>query len=198
MLTLTSPVETAFHRLPAGVKLGAVALGSVLALQVTSLAGVGLLLVGLAAAYLSQGMVFARAGARQISGLWPVVAVILVWHGWTGAWGAGAVVSGRMIFAIGLATLATMTTRLEAMLMLAERALQPLARLGINPKAIALAMALVIRFTPVLLDKAAQLVQAWRARSPRRAGARIVLPVALAALDDAEQVAEALRARGGL
>ncbi|MFD1809409.1 hypothetical protein ACFSHQ_18925 [Gemmobacter lanyuensis] len=65
MLTLTSPVETAFHRLPAGVKLGAVALGSVLALQVTSLAGVGLLLAGLAAAYLSQGWSLpGRPGAR--------------------------------------------------------------------------------------------------------------------------------------
>ena len=39
--------------------------------------------------------------------------------------------------------------------------------------------------------------ESWRARSPRRPGWRILLPATLAALDDADHVAEALRARGG-
>ena len=38
----------------------------------------------------------------------------------------------------------------------------------------------------------------WRARSPRRPGWQILMPVTLLAIDDAEHVAEALRARGGL
>ena len=42
------------------------------------------------------------------------------------------------------------------------------------------------------------LSEAWRARSPRRTGWQIVMPLAALAIDDAEHVAEALRARGGV
>jgi biotin transport system permease protein len=73
-----------------------------------------------------------------------------------------------------------------------------LARLGLSPKVLAVSVALVVRFTPVLMDKVTQLMQAWRARSARRANWRVVLPAVLIALDDADHVAEALRARGGL
>lgn len=198
MLTLTSPVETPLHRWPAWVKLLLVAAGTMLALQVTTLWGTALLLAALTGVYLAQGGAFARAGWRQVRGLWVVVLVILLWHGLSGAWVAGTIVTGRMVFALALATLATMTTRLDAILAVAERLLAPLARLGLSPRAVALAMALTIRFTPVLLDKATLLMQAWRARSARRPGARVVLPLTLLALDDAERVAEALRARGGL
>jgi biotin transport system permease protein len=59
-------------------------------------------------------------------------------------------------------------------------------------------MALVLRFTPTLADKGAQLSQSWKARSPKRAGWRVILPFTLLAIDDAEQVAEAIKARGGL
>ena len=78
------------------------------------------------------------------------------------------------------------------------RLLAPLRHLGIRTAPIGFAMALVIRFTPVLFAKAGTLIDAWRARSPRRPGWQVVMPIALLAIDDAEHVAEALRARGGL
>jgi biotin transport system permease protein len=56
----------------------------------------------------------------------------------------------------------------------------------------------VIRFTPVLASKGAQLAQSWRARSAKRLSWRIVMPMTLLAIDDAEYVAEALKARGGV
>jgi biotin transport system permease protein len=49
-----------------------------------------------------------------------------------------------------------------------------------------------------MLQRMAALNDAWRARSARRAGWRLAFPATLAALDDAERVAEALRARGGV
>ena len=76
-----------------------------------------------------------------------------------------------------------------------------LARVGVPAtvrRRMALSVALVIRFTPVLMQKGAALAEAWRARSVKRPGWRIVLPFALLAIDDAEQTAEALRARGGV
>ena len=49
-----------------------------------------------------------------------------------------------------------------------------------------------------MLTRATQISESWRARSPRRAGWRILPPITMAALDDADRLAEALRARGGI
>ena len=57
---------------------------------------------------------------------------------------------------------------------------------------------LMVRFIPVLQGRFAQLGLAWRARSRRRPGPRLIAPLSLSLLDDADHLAEALRARGGL
>ncbi|WP_151719896.1 energy-coupling factor transporter transmembrane component T family protein [Gemmobacter serpentinus] len=198
MLTLTSPVETWLHRWPAGVKLAMVALGTVLIFAIKDPWIMGLVVAALMLAYLAQGARFAAQGLRLLHPLWPFFLILALWHLWLAEPRQGLLLAGRMLSAVALANLVTMTTRLDAMLAVLERLLAPLVHLGLRPRVLALAMALVIRFVPVLLDKAGQLRQAWRARSPRRVGAQIVLPLALAALDDADHVAEALRARGGL
>ena len=74
----------------------------------------------------------------------------------------------------------------------------PLRALGLSTRPLEIAIALVIRMTPVLLTKGRALSDAWRARSPRRANWRIILPFTLLALDDADHISDALRARGGL
>ena len=197
MLTLTSPLETWLHRWPAGLKLALMAAGTTALFLMPALAVPGAAAV-VALLYLAQGLAFARMGLRLLWPLWPFGLVLGLWHLWLGQPWLGAVLMLRMLAAVSLANLVTLTTRLDAMLALIERLLAPLRHLGMTPRLPALAMALVIRFVPVLLDKAGLLMQAWRARSRRRVGARIVLPLALAALDDADHVAEALRARGGL
>lgn len=198
MLTLTSPLETPLHRVAAGPKLLGLAVASVGAF---SLQNLWLILAAggvVAGVYLAFGLGFARYGASMLRPLWPFLAILGLWHGWTGEWALGLAIAGKMLVAVGLANLVTMTTRLDDMIGVIERATAPLARLGVQPRVLAVAIALVIRFTPVLMDKAGQLGQAWRARSARRVNWRIVLPISLMALDDADRVAEALRARGGL
>lgn len=198
MLTLTTPFDTRLHRLPAGSKLGALALITLLLVPQTDLRVIGAAVVATALLYLVQGLRFAGYGAAMLRPLWPFLLVLALWHGWTGAYAAGAAIGGKMLTAVALANLVTMTTRLDDLIAVVEKLAQPLARTGLSPHVLAVAIALVIRFTPVLLGRAGQLIEAWRARSPRRASWRIVLPVTLTALDDAEHVAEALRARGGL
>src|SRR3990167_6591155 len=146
MLTLTSPVKTWAHGLPAAVKLtalcgatiGLFALNSPLPLATAALAAVLLMLSG--------GAIFAKTALRHLRPLWPFVLIVALWHLWSRDLSGGAV---------------------------------------------------VIRFIPVMQDRAEQISQSWRARSARRAGWRVLMPATLAALDDAEHVAEALRARGG-
>jgi biotin transport system permease protein len=90
-----------------------------------------------------------------------------------------------------------MTTRLSDMLDVFQWLARPLRRFGLSPRRLALACALMVRFIPVMLERFSQISQSWSARSSRRPGWRILVPVTLAALDDADRAAEALRARGG-
>ncbi|HEX9858096.1 MAG TPA: energy-coupling factor transporter transmembrane component T [Paracoccaceae bacterium] len=198
MLTLTAPFETRLHRLPAAAKLAALAGATALLLPLGDLRLIGAAAGMTAGLYAAQGPRFALYGARMLRPLWPFLLVLVLWHLWTGDLARGAAIGLKMLSAVALANLVTMTTRLDDMIALVERLASPLARLGLPPRVLAVAIALVIRFTPVLMDKTSQLMQAWRARSPRRANWRVVLPVTLMALDDADHVAEALRARGGL
>jgi biotin transport system permease protein len=196
MLTLTSPVETWAHGLPAGAKLAALAgatTGLFLMGSPWALAGAFL---ATGALYLTGGPRFAWAGLRQLWPLWPFVVIVGLWHLWTRDVGGGVAILLRMVTAVALANFVTMTTRLSDMLAVFERLARPLSPV-LPPRRLALAFALVIRFIPVMLDRMMLIRQAWAARSPGKARWRVMVPATLAALDDADRVAEALRARGG-
>ncbi len=197
MLTLTSPVKTFAHDIPAGPKLAALGLVTVTLFAMTSPLPLATALAALSIAILSCGRPFSIALLRSLRPLWPFLMVLALWHLWLGDVAGGFAIGLRMITAVAAASFVTMTTPLAEMLALFQRLLSPLTRLGLNPKALALALALMIRFIPVMLDRFEILSHAWRARSPRRIGWHVVMPATLAALDDATHVAEALRARGG-
>lgn len=196
MLTLTSPVETPWHRLPAAAKLAALAAGTVGIFALNAPGPLAAALAGVAALHLPGGRAFLWHALRMLRPLWPFLAVVALWHLWTGEVRAGAVVLLRMVTAMAAANLVTMTTRLSDMLAVFEGLARPLSPL-IPPRRLALAFALVIRFLPAMALTLARLQEAWRARSPRRPGWRVLVPGVLAALDDADHAAEALRARGG-
>jgi len=197
MLTLTSPVETWAHGLPAGAKLAALAIATtslfLLDAPLTLAAALGATVL----LYLTGGARFALAGLRLLRPLWPFVVIVGLWHLWTRDLSGGAVILMRMVAAVGLANFVTMTTRLSDMLAVIERLARPLSRFGVAPRRLAIAFALVIRFIPVMLDRLDEIGASWRARSPHRPRWRVLVPATLAALDDADRTAEALRARGG-
>lgn len=199
MLTLTSPVRTRAHGWPAGVKLAALALVTALLFWLTAPLPLALALAGVIVLALALGgRVLAMALSRGLWPLWPFLLVLALWH--LAVWEpvAGLAIALRLVAAVAAATLVTMTTPLSAMLALFRRMAAPLARIGLSPGALALSLALMIRFIPVMLARFDQIGAAWRARSARRVGWRVLGPVALSALDDAARVAEALRARGGV
>lgn len=196
MLTLTSPVDTPLHRLPAGAKLAALAAFSTALFLTKSLILLAVALGLVASLHLTGGRVLAAHALRMLRPLWPFVLVIALWHGWMGAMSEGLVILLRMVTLVAAANLVTMTTRLSDMITVLESLARPLSPV-LPPRRLALALALVIRFVPVLSERMGLLAQAFRARSHRRPGWRLVAPAALAALDDAENVADALRARGG-
>jgi biotin transport system permease protein len=147
--------------------------------------------------YALPGRRFFLAGTRQLRLLWPFIIIVALWHVWTAEYEVGATVILRLISAVALANLVTMTTRLTDMIDVVRTLTRPLTKLGLKANVLELAIALVIRLTPVLVQKGTLLSEAWRARARRTAGWHIILPFTVLALDDADHVAEALRARGG-
>lgn len=196
MLTLTSPTQTWAHRLPAGLKLAALCLWTALLFQLGP-TGLALAAPATAALVASGGAPFALTALKMLRPLWPFLLIVALWHLWLRDLHGGATILLRLITAVAAANFVTMTTRLADMIAVVQRLARPLRLIGLNPRTLALAVALTIRFVPVMLLKLEIIRQAWRARSPRRPGWRVLVPVLLATLDEADHVAEALRARGG-
>ncbi len=199
MLSLTSPRLTPAHSWRAGSKFLALAVLTVLLFappQGWFALALGLLVLGAASATAASWGIFG-AWARLYRPLWPFAVLLMVWHGVTQTPLAGSVILIRMAAALGAANLVTMTTRLIDLQALVLWLARPLARI-LPPKTLSLAIALMIRFVPVMAERAGLLTSAWKARSARPPRARLIAPLALCALDDADHAAEALRARGGV
>ena len=198
MLALVSPIDTPYHRLPAGVKFATLSLATVLLFLMESVwAQIAALLLA-AALYLIVSPAFLKEGLRILRPLWPFLVIVGGWHALFGEVRDGAIVCLRLLTAVALANLVTMTTRLEDTIELVMWLLRPLKRLGLRTGQIAFAIALVIRFVPVMMENTRRLIDAWRARSARRPGWQVIAPIFLVALDDAARVADAIRARADL
>ena len=198
MISLTSPIETPFHRIPAPLKLAALCLFTFSVYLAEGMPPHIGAVAAVAAMYAVPGLQFLAMGAVRLRPLWPFLAVLFVWHIATADPYTGLQIAMKLVAAVGLANLVTMTTRLDDLISVAERSLAPLRRLGVRAKGLGIAIAMVVRFTPVIVQKGSQLAESWRSRSPRRPGWRIIVPLVLLVIDDAADVGESLRARGGI
>ena len=197
MLTLTAPIDTWAHHYPASVKLALLCLWTAFLFQLTAPLPQTFAALSILTLTASCGTLFFKTALNLLRPLWPFVLIVTIWHLWQRDLSGGTTVILRMLTTIAAANLVTMTTRLSDMIAVITRLTRPLARLGLSPATIALAIALVIRFIPVMLHRMSQIRDAFRARSSGKTGWRILTPALLAALDDADHTAEALRARGG-
>lgn len=198
MLSLALPYRTWAHRLPAAVKFGLLAVAMIALMRIGSLAGQGAAVLVVAALTASLGRRAIRQSLVTLRPLVWIVAVILLWDTAQGRFQLGVVFGLRVLAMVGLANLVTLTTPLPEIVALIEWLAQPLARLGISPRVPAISVALVIRFVPVLRARHDILAEAWRARSARKPRMKLLAPLTFSLLDDADHMADALRARGGL
>ena len=95
-----------------------------------------------------------------------------------------------------IANVLVLTTRLETLLDSAERGLRPVARLGVSPERVALALALAITTIPVLTRISRDVREAQRARGLGASLTRFTVPFLVGALKHADELGEALTARG--
>lgn len=194
MLSLTLPEPTWLHRVPAGAKLLALAAATMLVLPVERPAAA---LAVLAAVLLLHGAV-GRAALKRLGAvrpLLPILLVVVVAQAVIASPAAGIAVAARILSMVLLANLVTMTTRMDDMLRAVSVLFVPLRLVGVSPTTPALAVALVVRFVPVLLAEWRALGETFRARTGRRPGIGLIAPFALRMLDLSDHVGEALAAR---
>lgn len=183
------------HRLPAGLKLVLLAALSIGLLPVDDWRVLALALGLVGAAYAGLG----RRALGRLSlfrPLLPFFAVIFGLQAYTAGWEQGASAVLRLAVMVLAADLVTMTTTMTALMAAIEPVLRLGRPLGLDPRKIALAVALVLRFVPVLLANWRAREEAWRARSRRRVPLRLVGLFLVETLRLADHVADALDARG--
>ncbi|MDI9891299.1 energy-coupling factor transporter transmembrane component T family protein [Microbacterium sp. IEGM 1404] len=196
MLTLYRPGDGLLHRMPAGPKmllLAVVAVGLAAlptAAWVAAVCGVAVLL-----AYVVSGIGVRELG-RQAWGLRWILAITvigqLVFLGPEPALANTA----RVAAALLVAALLPLTTRVDDMLDALERGLGPLRRIGVDAERAALLLAVTITTIPVLARLAAEVREAQRARGARPSLRAGIIPFVVLSLRHADQLGEALAARG--
>lgn len=203
-LALYVPRASPVHRLPAGAKLLALAVGSVLLFVLSSWPVVlgalaGVLVVGLLTARLPAAALWRQARAV----LWFLLALLVVHvvvDGWREGLDTGGLAVVRLLTLVLAAAVVTATSRVSAMVAVVERVCGPLRLVGVRPARIGLLVAMTLRFIPVVSERATRIREAQAARGGAVRGPRAlavtVVPLLVQVLVLAHTLAEALDARG--
>lgn len=184
------------HRLPAGRKLLVLVLAELLvAVAVRSVVAAAVALVVTAGGYAVARLPM-RVVWRSLRTILLVALVVGAAQWWYAGPERGAVVATQLLVAVALAVLTTLTTRTSELLDALERGLKPLQHLGIDTGRVSLTLALTVRSVPVVAGLLAEIREAARARGLRAGPATLGVPLVVRTLRHAEQLGEALAARG--
>jgi biotin transport system permease protein len=195
MIGSYAPGDSAVHRLAAGVKLTALA---AFALVVAWTGG----LAALAAWAVVLGLCWALAGlsvahlARTLRPIAWFAAAIFVFQVMIAGGLAAVAVVGKLALLVTAAALITLTTRTTDLLAAVTAGLQPVARLGLDPGKVAMAVVFVVRLVPFVATLSREALDAQLARGAARNPLRVGLPLAIRLMRAADVMAEALLARG--
>lgn len=196
MFATYQPGNSLLHRLSAGWKILLVcALILVVSLSVRQAWQV-LPALGLAAALYALGRIRPRAAWDQVRPVLPMLIAILVLQWIVADLDTALRVSGSLLVAVAIAGLVALTTRVSDMLDAVTRAAQPLRYVGVSPDRVALVLVLTIRAIPLLARRLRQVTEARKARGLGMSVRALVVPTVLGALTTADQLGDALAARG--
>lgn len=194
MIGIFHPGTSLVHRMPALAKL---ALLAVVVTAVTLLHSPAAL--GVASALVVGLFVLARIPARlawqQITPILWVLAFTVPVQWIFAGWEAAATMGVRLVLAVALAAVYTLTTPVSATLDAMQVLLRPFRR-WVDPDRVGLALALAIRCVPLLADLVREVLEARKARGAEGSLLALAVPVIVRALRTADHLGEALTARG--
>ncbi len=195
VFSLYVPGDSVFHRLGVGWKYAILMLVSLPAIIVgdlwLSLAMLALVMVLLAAC---------RVGVRYSwaipNGLWLMLAIMVGYQVLIGTPVRGIIIAANLLTAVYASRLVTLTTPGNVLIDGLVGALRPLRVLGVNPERVGLAIAVMLRSIPLLLESFSEVRQAARARGRERHLFALLTPVVVRAVGHAQATGAALAARG--
>lgn len=194
--TLAPSPHPFLRRLPAGAKLAAVAVFA------SGLFAIDLVWVQAAAVVVGLGLL-ATTGvgfgdlARRMRAPLVMFALIAGIDAWMIGFEAAAVVFLRLAAIGAIAEAVTLTTTAGEMTAAFEAGLTPFDRLGlVDARRVALMLSLAIRFVPVIAEEMREIREAQAARGLERSILALAVPLVVRVLVRAEDLADAIDARG--
>ncbi|WP_138734876.1 energy-coupling factor transporter transmembrane component T family protein [Modestobacter excelsi] len=195
-LALYSPRLSPLHRTPAGVKLAALGALSVLLFAVPRLP--------VAPAALAVVVVLALGGARltprqllaQLRPVWLWLVGLLAFHLVVTDLASGSLAVLRLAALVLAAAVVTATSKVADLVAVIEWLCAPLRLVGVRPGRIGLAIAMTLRFIPLVAERGARIREAQAARGATRPMFLMLVPLLVQVLQLAHTTAEALDARG--
>lgn len=186
--------DSALHRLPPGIKIVALAATGTLLFFFPRLEFAVAALLAMVLFY-PLARIPLRTMLRQLKPLLWVLLLLFAVQWWMVNWQSGLLVVVRLAALMLMAALVTLTTRTSATIEALERGLFWLRYLRINPAKISLALALVLRFIPVLAAITLEVREAQKARGLDNSILAVAVPVVVRTLKMADDIAAALEAR---
>ena len=196
MGSLYSEYPTWLHRLSPATKLVLMALLSSVLFMVQSPAIMAASALACCALWLSLGQA-TRVARRLMVSVLAAALLLALFHTWMGNYTLAIVSALRLACASTLGVALTVTTHPTHILQLLERVLQPLSRLGFPSQRFALQLALMMRFIEHFFVQWKRLDDAYRLRTGKAGGVRLLAPLTIQMLQTAKRVADALFARLG-
>ena len=110
-------------------------------------------------------------------------------------WVPAALMAGRLLTAVALAALFTLTTTVTAVLEGFQRLLRPFGR-WVDADRVGLLVAITLRCIPLVAEIVTEVLEARRARGTQGSLLALAVPVVVRSLYAADAIGEALVARG--
>ncbi|MDE2790098.1 MAG: energy-coupling factor transporter transmembrane protein EcfT [Paracoccaceae bacterium] len=195
MFSLYVSGDSPIHRIPAGGKLLLLFAASLALFMVSGIAVHGAELLGVVVLFRIAGLPW-RDTLHQLRPALVFLVPIFIFHVVFTDWALGIETVLRILVLLLLAILVTLTTKLSDMIDVLERVAGPLRHVGINPSKVAMMLSMAIRFVPLLMVEAREILEAQRARGLDRNAIALLIPLLIKTLKMADDLSDALEARG--
>ncbi|WP_048645602.1 energy-coupling factor transporter transmembrane component T family protein [Nitratireductor soli] len=187
--------ESPIHRMPAGSKVLILVIGGTALFLVPDL----LIMITILAATIVLYRVARIPMGIMVAQVRPIVwifVLIFVFQLFTRDVAFAGMVVSRFVALLLLASLVTLTTPASEMIDAIERRIGWMRVIGVNPAKISLGLSLALRFIPVVAKITSEVREAQRARGLEWSVIAVALPVIIRTLKMADDVANAIDARG--
>lgn len=187
--------DSPIHRMPAGWKVLVLVIGGTTLFLIPDLWIMAAVLAVTIALY-GVARIPMRTLVAQIRPAFWIFLLIFVFQLFTSDVVFASMVVLRFVALLLLASLVTLTTPASEMIDAIERRIGWMRVIGANPAKISLSLSLALRFIPVVAEITSEVREAQRARGLERSVIAVALPVIIRTLKMADDVADAIDARG--